>query len=820
MPYTKTTKRPWLAVPIVRRRLQNKLIIAFVVVLLIPTSIISFYSLRTAATTLIQKIGAEELRALVSQANDLEQRLIGIKDDLIFLSLAPPTRRYAAVIRNAPNTTSTYRDAQVELLKTFLERGTTPYLDFRVIGLSGQELLHVDRTGALPPSSGGDNFAGEAYFNLAIGLPANQVYISRYDLDRTNGVVNEPYVPVLYYSVPLEVDGANVAVLVAKVSLTPLFTDILSRSSAPLYVVTSDGSYLLNPDVSRLYGGVLGNNLTFDGERSRDDIIAMFGERQGILTTSNDFPDTLQLYVHIRPESQVAIRWLLFRVMLISSILGEVNASQNVAIFLSAVSLLAAILIAIFLTRSISRPIHQLSAVADNVRQGNWDVTVPGTGGQDEIGHLADAFDAMLRELKTVYGSLEDRVASRTNELSAANLKLSEAQRKAEEASRAKSQFLSNMSHELRTPLNVIIGYSHSMLVMPQMFNNEPLPEIYRPYIKLIEDNGHYLIGLINDILDLSKIEAGKLELVCTTVDLPEIFRGVLATATGLLKGKSLQLRPDYAEDLPLVWADPMRVRQITINLLSNAIKFTNSGSVTLKAEVVGGWVAVSVIDTGIGIAEEKRSAIFSRFNQISHGNFAEVESTGLGLDISKQLSEMHGGDLTVDSQVGKGSRFTFTLPIATETQLQTVTSPEMTNESFTIFERESTLTEDVFSVLLVEDEVSMRELLRRALEVAGFLVVDTHDGGQVMELAQGLLPSLIILDVNLPHMSGWDVLAQLKSDPETAAIPVIVYTAATSDERRALDLGATAFIAKPATPDDIIRAVRGQLVGSEASAP
>jgi CheY-like chemotaxis protein len=143
-----------------------------------------------------------------------------------------------------------------------------------------------------------------------------------------------------------------------------------------------------------------------------------------------------------------------------------------------------------------------------------------------------------------------------------------------------------------------------------------------------------------------------------------------------------------------------------------------------------------------------------------------------------------------------------------------------MTNESFTIFERESTLTEDVFSVLLVEDEVSMRELLRRALEVAGFLVVDTHDGGQVMELAQGLLPSLIILDVNLPHMSGWDVLAQLKSDPETAAIPVIVYTAATSDERRALDLGATAFIAKPATPDDIIRAVRGQLVGSEASAP
>ena len=815
MPYTRTTKWAWFAVPNVRQRLQNKLIIAFVVVLLIPTGIISYYSLRTAATTLIQKIGAEELRALGSQANDLEKRLIGVKEDLIFLSLAPPTRRYATVINGARDAANAYRDAQIELLRTFLERGTTPYLDFRIINLSGQELLHVDQTGALPPRPRSVNFAGEAYFNLAIGLPANQVYISEYDLDRTNGVINEPYVPVLYYSVPLEVDGANVAVLVAKVSLAPLFTDILSRSSAPLYVVTRDGSYLLNPDVSKLYGGVLGNNVTFDGERSREDIIAMFAERQGIVTASTDFPDTLQLYVHIRPESQVAIRWLLFRAIPISSILGEVNATQNVAILLAVISLLAAILIAIFLTRSIARPIRQLSDVADSVRHGNWEVTVPGTGGRDEIGHLADAFDAMLRELKTVYGSLEERVANRTIELSATNLKLSQAQRKAEEASRAKSQFLSNMSHELRTPLNVIIGYSHSMLVMPQMFDNVPLSESYRPYIKLIEDNGHYLIGLINDILDLSKIEAGKLELVCTTVDLPEIFRGVLATATGLLKGKSLQLRPDYPEDLPLVWADSMRVRQITINLLSNAIKFTNSGSVTLKAEVEGEWVAISVIDTGIGIPEDKRSAIFSRFNQISRGGFAEIESTGLGLDISKQLSQMHGGDLGVYSQVGKGSRFTFTLPIATEAQLKTSTSPVMTNESFTIFERENAVTEDVFSVLLVEDEVSLRELLRRALEVAGYLVVDTHDGGQVMELALGLLPSLIILDVNLPHVSGWDVIAQLKGDPETAAIPVIVCTAATDDRQRALSLGAAAFIAKPATPDDVIRVVREQLASS-----
>ncbi len=348
---------------------------------------------------------------------------------------------------------------------------------------------------------------------------------------------------------------------------------------------------------------------------------------------------------------------------------------------------------------------------------------------------------------------------SRTAELSAANIKLSEAQRKAEEASRAKSQFLSNMSHELRTPLNVIIGYSHSMLVMPQMFKNESMPEIYRPYLKLIEDNGHYLVGLINDILDLSKIEAGKLELTCTTIDLPEIFRGVLATATGLLKDKTLQLRPDYPETMPTVWADPIRVRQVILNLLSNAIKFTTTGSVTLKAEVVDEWVAISVIDTGVGIAEDARSTIFDRFHQISTQSFTEIIGTGLGLDISKQISQMHGGDLHVTSEIGKGSTFTFTLPIATLEQLELEKTPVQINEAFTVFDRGSLPTDKVNSILLVEDEVSMRELLRRALEAAGYIVIDTHDGGQVMELALGLVPHVIILDVNLPHVSGWDVI-------------------------------------------------------------
>ncbi len=807
------------------QKLHNKLIFAFVFVLLIPTSVISFYNIRTTSSTLIQKIGTEELSTLVSEAHNIERRLIDIKEDLVFLSQAPPTRHYAALLVNGSADTNAVSardaaitlDAQIALFKTFLDRSTNQYKDIRIIDLGGQELLRVDGTGQLlNAETSGENQAGQAYFNQAVGLASNQVYISNFDLSRTNGHFDEPHLPVLYYAVPLQVDSNTVGVLVAKIILTPIFKDITSHSNSAIFLVNSDGSYILNPSSAKLYGKLLDTGVTFDKERSRREVIALFGRDQGIMSDSTDYPDTLQAYVHVRPENQIGVRWLLIRNIPISAILSEVNSTQGVAISFSAIALLIGVIVAVLLTRSIVRPILKLSAAADSVRQGSWDVNIPNTRGKDEIGHLAIAFEAMLRELRTVYGSLEARVAARTAELEAINLKLSEAQRKTEEASRAKSLFLSNMSHELRTPLNVIIGYARSMLTMPQMFNNTPVQDVHRPYLKLIEDNGHYLIGLINDILDLSKIEASKLDLVYSTVELPEIFRGVLATATGLLKDKPLQIRPDYPEALPLVWADAIRVRQIILNLFSNAIKFTATGSITLRAEVRGDWVSISVIDTGIGIPESARPTIFQRFGQVNRKDATQEEGTGLGLEISKQLSEMHGGDLTFDSTEGKGSRFTFTLPIATREQIDSADPRTHTTASFSIFEKSAFDPDEIYSILLVEDEVSMRELLRRALESAGYIVTDTHDGARVMELALGLLPNLVILDVNLPHVGGWSLLQQLKHDPATQAIPVIVCTAS-SERTRAMQLGAAAFIAKPVAPDAVLVSVREILYTPEA---
>jgi signal transduction histidine kinase/CheY-like chemotaxis protein len=385
------------------------------------------------------------------------------------------------------------------------------------------------------------------------------------------------------------------------------------------------------------------------------------------------------------------------------------------------------------------------------------------------------------------------------------NVQLEEAQAKAERASSAKSVFLSNMSHELRTPLNVVIGYTSSMLNMPQMYSYVPLPDVYRSDIALINENGQYLLGLINDILDLSKIEAGRLQLHPQVASLPDILNGTIATSIGLLKDKPVQIVPDFSDALPDVWADPMRVRQIILNLMSNAIKFTDTGSVTLSARLEGDQIRIAVTDTGIGIPADALPVIFDRFKQAQQDTDKHYGGTGLGLDISQQLSRMHGGDLTVHSVVGQGSTFSFTLPLATAEQLSSVrhTDP-LPMSSMKIFDSVPELDIEMHTVLVVEDDANMRKQLRAKLDEAGYVVIDTHYGDHVIEMAVGLLPTLIVLDV--PEGEDARLLNALRADPELNGIPVIV--CALGDQLN----GATSLM-KPFTPEAVIERVQQALV-------
>jgi signal transduction histidine kinase/CheY-like chemotaxis protein len=391
-------------------------------------------------------------------------------------------------------------------------------------------------------------------------------------------------------------------------------------------------------------------------------------------------------------------------------------------------------------------------------------------------------------------------------------IELNESKQQLEEISRAKSAFLSNMSHELRTPLNMVIGYTSSILGMPQMYKNEVLPEVFRKDIELIQASGQYLLTLINDILDLSKIESGKFEINSVAFDLNPVLQGVMATALGLVKDKAIQLKPGYPESLPLIWGDPLRIRQILLNLMSNAVKYTMTGSVTLSVRINGGNLDIAVIDTGIGIPKELISTIFDRFEQVQ--NNTNIQGTGLGLDISQRLAHMMGSEIRIESTLNVGSIFAFTLPLATEEQAAYFRD-DATIHDISGIKRFTVSTPAVdapveeweikHTVLIVEDDSTTRSFLIRLFESEGYIVFDMQNGDEVYASASALLPHLIVLDIVLPNKDGWEVLEELRRDEETTNIPVIVLSAYLDAERMEKSK-ADICLVKPLKPEEILK--------------
>jgi signal transduction histidine kinase/CheY-like chemotaxis protein len=392
--------------------------------------------------------------------------------------------------------------------------------------------------------------------------------------------------------------------------------------------------------------------------------------------------------------------------------------------------------------------------------------------------------------------------------LEEANTELAKARMIAEKASNAKTTFLSNMSHELRTPLNVVIGYTESMLKMPHMFENVALPKVYHPYVEMIHDNGRYLLELINDVLDMSKVEAGQLELYQSETSIPDLARSVMATAVGLVKDKPVQLRTDIPAELPPVWADAKRVRQVLLNLLSNAIKFTASGSVTLRARAEENCVRISVIDTGIGIPAEALATIFDRFAQAEKDTSRKYGGTGLGLDISKQLVIMHGGDLTVESEVGRGSTFSLTLSLVPDDAAITLSSRESVFDGARIFATSEEPGAPPELIIVASANTDRRQQWLSVFEGAGYAVLPTSSQSETLDAAAALIPWLIVLDERLSDGDWVMVLDELRTQPETAELPILacVSTLDSSYERDDLRLVTIDYKAAQTTFLDVAR--------------
>lgn len=485
-------------------------------------------------------------------------------------------------------------------------------------------------------------------------------------------------------------------------------------------------------------------------------------------------------------KNEWGIDWLVVVTVPESDFMAQINANTRTTIVLCLGALGVATLLGIFTSRWITKPILQLQEASQLISSGHLDQTVQ-VQGINELESLADSFNQMAGQLKTSFIELESRVEERTAELKEAKLV-------ADSANQAKSEFLANMSHELRTPLNGILGYA-------QILNrSSALPAKERHGVEIIHQCGSHLLTLINDVLDLSKIEARKLELAPQAIHFPSFLQGVAEICRIRADQKNIDFVYDADPQLPEgIFADEKRLRQVLLNLLGNAIKFTDKGAVTLKVAVVENHANSStrsfkfqVEDTGVGIAPDQLDKIFQAFEQVGDRQ-RQAEGTGLGLAISQKIVQLMNGQIRVKSQPEVGSDFFFEVELAIATdwaQQNSIT----TGKQIIGYEGQRR------RILVVDDRWENRGVLINLLEPLGFQLTEAENGLEGLAKIRQSQPDLVITDLAMPVMNGFELLKQVRSANDLQHQKIIVSSAsvAQADRQMSLDAGGNDFLAKP----------------------
>jgi signal transduction histidine kinase/DNA-binding NarL/FixJ family response regulator len=500
-------------------------------------------------------------------------------------------------------------------------------------------------------------------------------------------------------------------------------------------------------------------------------------------------------YVQVTPwQDRYGLDWLIVLAVPESDFMEQIQANNQMTLALSVIAFGLAVLLGIYTSRWISRPIRRLSQASAAIAAGDLGQTVE-VKGTEELRGLAHSFNQMAQQLQTSFTALEQSNELLETRVEERTVELLKAKEKAEVANRAKTDFLSQISHELRTPLNGILGYTQILKRSPGQ--SQRLDE----GLNIIHQSGTHLLTLINDILDLAKIEAQKMELYPTALNFPAFLEGVVGIIRARALEKDILLNYEPGSELPIgVAADDKRLRQVLLNLLGNAVKFTDHGQITFRvtaitvpdAEIASPpLVRFEVTDTGVGIAPEQLEKIFQPFEQVGDLQ-SRATGTGLGLAIAAQLVKLMGGELQVESKLDRGSTFWFEVPLP---PAEVLVDPESDRLS-----QVKGYTGNRRQILVVDDKLENRLVLLNMLQPLGFEITLAENGQQEVDLALEIRPDLILTDLVMPIMSGFEAVQAIRQLPEIQATPVIAVSASVFDINRqqCQMAGFEAFLPKP----------------------